>query len=577
MRCRMIHVVCLLCCVIPACRAAGVEAKKETLEEFAKRTQWWQEAKFGMFIHWGIYAVPADGEWYMNNKKVQVADYEKYAPQFNPVDFDAKEWVRVAKGAGMKYITITSKHHDGFCMWDTKLTDYSIMKATPFKRDVLKELAAACREEGIRLCFYHSIMDWHHPDYLPRREWEKTTRPADGADLNRYIDYMKGQLRELLTGYGPIGVIWFDGGWEHNAQELRSVEVDAMIRSLQPGILINDRNQLPEDFSTPEQTIPAGAMSGGRLWETCMTLNNNWGWAKNDHNWKSVEDLTRKLIDIAHKGGNFLLNVGPTEKGKIPQESVDRLAAVGQWMKVNGESIYGSTKNPFKKLPFDGRCTVKGDTLYIHVFKWPAEGVQVPGLKTEVKSASFLDGEASASISVAKDENGVPVLTIKPPAKADPIATVVVLKLAGAPDVENVSAIQTEKEGKFSLKAIDAEVEGQTAHYENNDGKDNIGFWIDKNDYVFWPITVKAEGDYSVEVTYACEDGSAGSEFTVGISEAANVSGKIDGTGAWNKFKAVSLGKIHLPAGKQTLAVKATSMPRGAMMNLKEVVLKRMP
>ncbi|MGQ9697572.1 MAG: alpha-L-fucosidase, partial [Armatimonadota bacterium] len=361
------------------------QTARETKEQFEARTKWWREAKFGMFIHWGIYAVPADcttrdgrksiAEWYLSNKQMQVKDYEKFAAQFNPVKFDAKKWVATAKQAGMKYIVITSKHHDGFCMFDSKLTDYCITKATPFKRDPMRELAQECRRQGLRLCFYYSIMDWHHPDYLPRRPWEQNVRPATGADLNRYIEYMKGQLRELLTNYGPIGVIWFDGGWEHNAQELRSEEVNRMIRSIQPSIIINDRNHLPEDHATPEQTIPAGALPGGRLWETCMTINDTWGYAKNDTNWKPAEDLIRKLCDIASKGGNFLLNVGPTAEGEFPPEIMERLAAIGRWMKVNGESIYGTTQSPFRRLSFDGRCTVKGNNLYLHVFRWPEEGL----------------------------------------------------------------------------------------------------------------------------------------------------------------------------------------------------------
>ena len=232
---------------------------RETPEQFAERTKWWREAKFGMFIHWGVYAVPADattkdgkksaGEWYFFNKQAQMKDYEKFASQFNPVRFNARQWVKTAKDAGMKYIVITSKHHDGFCMYRTKLNkNWNIFDATPFKRDPLKELAAECRRQGVRLCFYHSIMDWHHPEYVPRRPWEKDTRPAGNADLNKYIDYMKGQLTELLTNYGPIGCIWFDGGWEHNAQELHSAEVNALIRKLQPGIITNNRMQ-PDDVS----------------------------------------------------------------------------------------------------------------------------------------------------------------------------------------------------------------------------------------------------------------------------------------------------------------------------------------
>jgi alpha-L-fucosidase len=351
--------------VTPSFAQQGSASARETPAQFAERTRWWREAKFGMFIHWGVYSVPADvttrdghlggAEWYFSNKQLQVRDYERFAAQFNPVGFDAKRWVRTAKDAGMKYIVITSKHHDGFCMFDSQLTDYNITRATPFKRDPLKELAQECRRQGLRLGFYYSIMDWHHPDYLPRRSWEGDERPANGASLDRYLDYMKGQLRELLTNYGPVGIIWFDGGWEHNAQELHSSEVNAMIRSLQPNVIINDRNHLPEDHATPEQTIPARADSPGRLWETCMTINDTWGYATNDTNWKPADELIRKLCDIAGKGGNFLLNVGPMADGEFPAAINERLAAIGRWMKINGPAIYGTTRGQLSRLPFAGR------------------------------------------------------------------------------------------------------------------------------------------------------------------------------------------------------------------------------
>ncbi|HZP82686.1 MAG TPA: alpha-L-fucosidase, partial [Chthonomonadaceae bacterium] len=510
----------------------------ETQAQFAARTKWWREAKFGMFIHWGIYSVPADstdvngnkgvGEWYFNNKRMQVRDYEKFAAQFDPVKFDAKRWVKTAKDAGMKYIVITSKHHDGFCMFDSKLTDYCITKATPFKRDPMKELAAECRRQGLKFGFYHSIMDWHHPDYLPRRPWEGANRPAAGASLDRYIEYMKGQLRELLTNYGPLGVLWFDGGWEHNATELHSQEVNALIRSLQPGIIINDRNHLPEDHATPEQSIPANALPGGRLWETCMTLNDTWGYAKNDHNWKSSEDLIHKLCDIASKGGNFLLNVGPTDLGEFTPETLDRLATIGKWMKVNGESIYGTTKSPFKKLPFDGRCTQKGNTLYLQVFHWPESGLTLPGLKTRIRSVKILGQGEPGSLTGL----GTSAIGIGAPKSLDPYATVVRLELDGTPEVEeSASLAHPGADANFALLAADATVQGSAAQVEEKDGVPNIGFWTNQSDTVEWMLDVPQAGAYSVAIEYACTPDAAGSTYRIGVDGQESVTGTVADTG----------------------------------------------
>ncbi len=581
---RVMFCLCLSLCLLGQVLA---QPQGETPEQFAKRTRWWREAKFGMFIHWGIYAVPADAtdlqgrktiaEWYMSNKQMQVRDYEKFAQQFNPVQFNAREWVRMAKEAGMKYIVITSKHHDGFCMFDTKLTDYNIVRATPFGRDPMKELAEECRRQGIRLCFYYSIMDWHHPDYLPRRPWERNVRPAEGADLNRYIDFMKGQLRELLTNYGPIGVLWFDGGWEHNAQELRSAEVNAFIRQLQPSILINDRNHLPEDFSTPEQTIPAGAMPGGRLWETCMTINDTWGYAKNDTNWKSAEDLIRKLCDIAHKGGNFLLNVGPTAEGTFPQPIVERLQRIGQWMKVNGKSIYGTTQSPFRTLSFNGRCTQKGNTLYLHVFEWGEGDLRLEGLETKVLSARALLGNEPLKVRTERVEGdeGYTVVYISRPKRLDPAATVIELKLAGAPVVKQVAAtVKPDARGVLVCRARNAEVHGQSARYEQGDGKDNIGFWTVPTDYVTWNVAIPQVGLYKVTVTYACPPENAGSRFSVGVEGGRRIEGTVEPTGSWTAFRDFTLGELFLRAGRHTLSVRVTQMPHGAVMNLQKVVLE---
>lgn len=557
----------------------GDPATGETAAQFAARTAWWREAKFGMFIHWGVYAVPAEGEWHMNSAKMQVADYEKFAAQFNPVKFDAKKWVKTAKDAGMKYIVVTTKHHDGFSMWDSKLSDYNIVKATPFGRDPLKELAAECKKQGVKLGFYHSVMDWHEPNYLPRRAWEVKTRPAAGANLDAYITHMEGQLRELLTNYGPISVLWFDGGWEHNAKDERATEVVKLIRSLQPNILINNRINLPEDFDTPEQNIPASALPQGRLWETCMTLNDNWGFAKNDNHWKPTDDLIRKLCDIASKGGNFLLNVGPTADGEIPSPSVERLAQVGKWMKANGKSIYGTTQSPWRKLPFDGRCTVNSDKLYLQVFAWPDDGLTLTGLKTPIKQARVLDGGEKLTVKTESDGR----ISIAHPETLDPNATVVELQLAGPPIVDDAPfAVRPGKDGVFTLSASDAALEGGTAQIETKNGIPSIGFWTDLKDTVAWPLDVPAmppPGGYSVTLEYACAPESAGSQFQIhadGTTDSVN--GTVAPTGAWDTFGSKTLpGVIHLEAGRRTLRLRPTTMPHGAVMNLRRVVLTPAP
>jgi len=568
---------------------AAAQAPPETKQQFQARTRWWREARFGMFIHWGIYAVPADdtdvdgkhriAEWFLSNKQMQVKDYEKFAAQFNPLEFDARRWVQIAKDAGMKYMVITSKHHDGFCMFDTRLTDYSIVKAAPFKRDPLKELAEECRKQGLVFCFYHSIMDWHHPDYLPRRPWEKEARPAAGADLNRYIDYMKGQLRELLTNYGRIGVVWFDGDWEHkDPAELRSTEVNAMIRSLQPGILINNRNRLPEDFATPEQYIPSKGLPAG-LWETCMTMNDTWGYAKRDNNWKPAETLLRNLIDIASKGANFLLNVGPTAQGVIPEASVERLGRMGRWMKVNGESIYATSRSPFRRLPFSGRATTKGDRLYLHVFEWPAEGLRFNGLETKVVAARALDGGESLTITQtpSKDPESGPGVSVSKPARLDPIATVVELRLAGPPKVVEPPLVsRPESDGRLVLAPADAEVTGETLRYDVAGTDDKNAFfrnWTNAADYVTWLIEVPRAGRYKVEVTYACPPENAGSKFVVASGKGGQAAGTVKSTGSQRDFKPDVIGTVDLPAGRQTVAVRITSPAKGPAMNLRQVAL----
>ena len=434
-------------------RGSDLIAAERTLSK-DERMKWWREARFGMFIHWGLYAVPAGewkgkripgiGEWIMERAKIPIPEYELLAKHFNPIKFDANEWVGIAKNAGMKYIVITSKHHDGFCLWDSNVTDYDIMDATPFQRDILKELSDACKKHGIRLCFYHSIMDWHHPYAQGPFYPNYNDRNRSNPNFARYVEnYMKPQLRELITNYGPLGVLWFDGEWIKDWTEPQGKDLYDFVRDLQPNIIINNRvgkgrkgmeglsksQEYAGDFGTPEQQIPATGLPGVD-WESCMTMNDTWGYKYYDHNWKSTEDLLRKLADIASKGGNFLLNVGPTAEGLIPGPSVERLAAMGEWMKVNSESIYGTTASPLGKLPW-GRCTAKSDKLYLHVFDWPTDGkLKVPVLKNKVIMAYLMADKKHAKLPVIWEDEGNLVITV-PSEAPDPINTVVVLRIKG--------------------------------------------------------------------------------------------------------------------------------------------------
>ena len=447
--------------------AAGANAN-ETPAQHDARMAWWREARFGLFIHWGLYAQAAGswdgkptggaGEWIMNDMQIPLSQYAKLVPQFNPVQFNADDWVRIAKNAGMKYIVITSKHHEGFGMYPSALTDWCI-KSTPFQRDPLKELAAACKKEGLKLCFYHSIMDWHSPLYAPRKPWNDIDKTP--PDFDAYDAYLKGQLKELLTGYGPIGVLWFDGQWENTWTYDRGVDLYNYVRGLQPGIIVNNRagteqKLLPGqthvgDYKTPEQTIPPNGFGPGVDWETCMTMNDTWGYKKQDNNWKSTQMLIRNLIDCASKGGNYLLNVGPTGEGLIPDASIERLKEIGQWMEVNGAAIHGTGASPFaKQLPW-GRCTTKVSgnttTLYLHVFDWPSGGeLLVPGLKNKIAPAYLLADPKKKKLAAKNNGDG---WTISLPADApDKISSTIVLKFKGAPDVATASTETNEPKAR---------------------------------------------------------------------------------------------------------------------------------
>ena len=431
---------------------APVTTSQQPSSDRGARMAWWRDARFGMFIHWGLYAVPAGeykglrskeiGEWIMSWANIPRAEYEKFAPQFNPVKFDAAQWVRIAKDAGMKYLVITSKHHDGFSMYDSAVSNYDIVDSTPFRKDPMRALADECRRQGIRFAFYYSIMDWHHPSqYVDAPDkhpdaGHRQTKMRDGRK-QEYVDYMKAQLRELVTKYDPA-ILWFDGEWVDWWTEEDGQDLYKYVRGLKPDILINNRvgkgrkgmegmnrtdREYSGDFGTPEQRIPASGLPGVD-WESCMTMNDTWGFKHYDENWKSSERLVRNLVDIVSKGGNYLLNVGPTALGEIPQASVTRLADVGRWMRVNGEAIYGSGASPFEAQLAWGRATRRPGKLYLHVFEWPADGkLAVPPVSGKVTAARLL--AVGASVSVTQTAEGV---TLEVPSRApDPTASVIAL------------------------------------------------------------------------------------------------------------------------------------------------------
>jgi alpha-L-fucosidase len=387
---------------------------------------WYREAKFGLFIHWGLYAIPAGtwkgqqvggiGEWIMNRAKIPVKDYEQLAAKFNPVKFDAEAWAQLAQDAGMKYLTITSKHHDGFAMFKSQASRYNIVDATPFGRDPMKELATACAKRGIKFCFYYSqAQDWHEPGGMGNT-WDFAAdkeKSANGA-YDRYItEKALPQVREILTQYGPLGLIWFDTPREMTQE--RANKFLSLVKELQPQCLVNGRLGGAGDYrSTGDNKIPDQVLPG--VWETPATLNDTWGYKSYDHNWKSVADLTFKLVDIASKGGNYLLNVGPTAEGVIPEESQTRLREVGKWLKVNGEAVYGCGPTPFgEELKGKAwRCTTGKAKLYVHLFQWPAGSFELGGVKEKVTKAYLL---AARDQAIPVTQNG-PAVSVRLPAQA---------------------------------------------------------------------------------------------------------------------------------------------------------------
>jgi alpha-L-fucosidase len=434
-RSRTEQVLCLILGIAALAICSHAQAGYQPSKSNLDARSWYQDAKFGMFIHWGIYSELGSGEWVMQEHHIPVSDYEKLAPQFYPVRFDPKQWVALAKAAGMKYITITSRHHDGFAMFETRQSDWNIVQRTPYGKDVMRMLADECHRQGIKLFFYYSQLDWHHPDYFPLGRTGHAAGRPEGGNWNRYLDFMNGQLTELLSNYGEIGGIWFDGMWDKPDADWHLERTYDLIHRLQPQALIvanhHKRPNPGEDVQTFERDLPgenkagfSGAAIGELPLETSDTINHSWGFNLTDNDFKSARELVQYLVRAAGKNANLLLNVGPMPNGEIPEQAVQRLREVGQWLDKNGESIYGTRGGPFPPEAW-GVSTQKGNRIYVHVLDPPGPSVALPKPANAVRSAYLMKDHSPVQFA----ENAFGLLLKLPTRPTEEFDQIVVLEM----------------------------------------------------------------------------------------------------------------------------------------------------
>ena len=569
---------------------------RETKEQRDARMAWWREARFGMFIHWGVYArlggmyegkeIPSLGEQIMGKAQIPIARYKELAKEFNPTQYDAEQWVLLAKRAGMKYIIITAKHVDGFALWPSAANDWNV-GATLYKKDLLKPLADACKKHGIKLGFYYAqTVDWSNGGAC--NNWD----PAGKDDMVNYMNKIAiPQINELATNYGDApAILWWDVpvgmNYDYATRILDTLKVrpeliqNNRLYKMSGHMGVVDMASLESikgdpyygDTETPEQYIPATGL-GDRDFEVCMTMNDTWGYKSFDHNWKSTKVLLQQLIDIASKGGNYLLNVGPTGEGLIPQASVERLEEIGKWMDANGESIYGTQASPFAKLVW-GRCTTKkredGTTLYLHVFNWPEDGkLLVPGLESEVKSARLLVG--GTELKFEKNANGV---VVDLPAEAsDANASVIKMEIAGESKVAKVF-IKPEGEGSIVLPAalVDFGIpkNGHAARFLEAAKGTEIGYWESPEAFLSWDFTGAKPGDYEVLAEISGIENAKASLELSGKKLPVNLAA----TGNYSIYQIQNLGKIRISGrGEQTLAIRPDQNAWKAF-NLRKITLR---
>jgi alpha-L-fucosidase len=389
----------------------------------ATRMQWWHKAKFGMFIHWGVYSTIERHEWVMEDEAIPIEEYVAHAKLFKPKPNAARAWAKLARETGQKYMVMTTKHHEGFCNFDTKLTPYCAPNQGP-GRDLVREYVEAARAEGMRVGFYYSLMDWHHPDGARCQNDEDARK--------RFVEYTHGLIHDIMSNYGKIDILWYDVAWPLNAEQWESERMNQMVFELQPDIIVNNRNQLPGDFSTPEQEVDPA--ESGRAWETCMTLNDSWGYQAADDNWKSPKTVIRNLVACVRDGGNYLLNIGPKPDGSVPEPSVRILTEVGQWMRRNGHTIYESDLCQVRHSDY-ATFTRKGNTLFMHVYFWPGDYLAIGGLKTSAKSARLLANDQKVNF---RQDRFQLKLTGLPKVAPDHPVTTIAIECDGEPTQDNL-------------------------------------------------------------------------------------------------------------------------------------------